>query len=94
MGRFWGPLAGHQGRLRNLQDPIGEAVQADVPRVRVLRIKSPYMTSAAFLTPLSPGIHTVVIRGNANGDDTVEVFTALGITVPFPFSITYTVTVH
>jgi hypothetical protein len=39
VGLLHAPL-GHQGRLRNLQSPIGEAVQADVPRVRVLRIKS------------------------------------------------------
>jgi hypothetical protein len=34
------PLLGHQGRLRYLQHPVGEAVQADSPRARVLRIKS------------------------------------------------------
>ena len=34
------PFLGHQGRICYLQHPIGKAVEADVPRVRALRVKA------------------------------------------------------
>ena len=53
-----------------------------------------YITSAAFVGPLSVGKHTVAISGNANGQDLTEVFNGIGFPIPFPFTITYTVTVQ
>jgi hypothetical protein len=50
-----------------------------------------YIVSAAFLTPLNKGAHTVEIEGNSNGAALIPFFPPNGV---WQFSITYTVIVR
>lgn len=82
------------GKVHDLGSDYLVEVKVPVPAGLADGSGTQYMTSAAFVAPLSEGTHTVEIRANANGQDVIEVFTALSLAVPFPFTITYTVNVH
>jgi len=82
------------GKVHELGSDYLVEVRAPVPPGLADGSGTQYITSAAFVAPLKEGTHTIEIRANANGQDVVEVFTALGLAVPFPFTITYTVIVR